>query len=72
MLDLRDQVTAGCWILRLHIVTQVVSAKERLDAKIEEKRIADLEAEIDAHNPSKKSTKLLSSSSYSNQGLPPV
>ena len=47
---------------------QVVAAKERLDVKIEEKRIADLEAEIDAHNPSKKSTKLLSSASYSDQG----
>lgn len=48
---------------------EVVAAKERLDVKIEEKRIADLEAEIDAHNPSKKSTKLLSSASYSDQAL---
>ena len=46
----------------------MVAAKERLDVKIEEKRIADLEAEIDAHNPSKKSAKLLSSDSYSEQG----
>ncbi|KAL5259295.1 hypothetical protein ACHWQZ_G009660 [Mnemiopsis leidyi] len=46
---------------------EVVAAKERLDVKIEEKRIADLEAEIDAHNPSKKSAKLLSSDSYSEQ-----
>ena len=49
---------------KLLIFVQVVAAKERLDAKIEEKRLADLEAEIDAHNPSKKSTKLISSSSY--------
>ena len=47
---------------------QVVGAKERLDAKIEEKRIADLEAEIDAHVPSKRSTKLITSSSYTEQG----
>eukprot|EP00116_Pleurobrachia_bachei_P012797 sb/3473059/ len=47
-----------CLISSINALKEVVAAKERLDAKIEEKRLADLEAEIDAHNPSKRGSKL--------------
>lgn len=42
----------------INALKEVLSAKERLDVKIEEKRLADLEAEIDAHLPNNRGSKL--------------